>query len=441
MVYASSSAWVGCSWVPSPALTTLPFTHWASRCGAPEAGCRTTIASDPIASSVSAVSLRLSPLETLLPLAEKLMTSAESRLAASSKEMRVRVESSKKRLTTVRPRSVGSFLTSRPASAESICAAVSRTSVASARSRSPASSRCRFTVSLVRLRGRSAPRSQPSLRCPLPVASLGIPLRQQDLVHAVGLGQPDLDLLAAGGRHVLADVVGADRQLPVAAVDQDRELHRPRPAEVAQRVQGGPDRAPGEQDVVDEDHEPAVDARAGQLRGLQRADPAQPQVVAVQRDVDGPDVDRGSGERLDAGGQPPGEGGTAGGDADQHQVGEELTGLLDELVGHAVDDAGDVGGGEQRAGRCGAARFWIAGRSRGRAGHQASFPASRDGSLKEWGGPATTVLDPSPGPLPRGWSPAGGTGGAGDRTCVLLLRARTDQYAPSQPVATTLDGQ
>jgi hypothetical protein len=33
-------------------------------------------------------------LETLLPFAEKLMTSADSRLAASSKEMRVRVESS-----------------------------------------------------------------------------------------------------------------------------------------------------------------------------------------------------------------------------------------------------------------------------------------------------------------------------------------------------------
>jgi hypothetical protein len=55
------------------------------------------------------VSLRDSPLESEEPLAEKLMTSADSRLAAASNEMRVRVESSKKRLTTVRPRSVGSF--------------------------------------------------------------------------------------------------------------------------------------------------------------------------------------------------------------------------------------------------------------------------------------------------------------------------------------------
>ncbi len=94
IVYASSSAWVGCSWVPSPALTTLPSTQLASRCGAPLAGWRMTTASAPIACSVSAVSLRLSPLETLEPLAEKLMTSAERRLAAASNEIRVLVESS-----------------------------------------------------------------------------------------------------------------------------------------------------------------------------------------------------------------------------------------------------------------------------------------------------------------------------------------------------------
>ena len=60
-------------------------------------------ASAPMASSVSAVSLRDSPLETEEPRDWKLMTSALRRLAAVSKEMRVRVESSKKRLTTVLP--------------------------------------------------------------------------------------------------------------------------------------------------------------------------------------------------------------------------------------------------------------------------------------------------------------------------------------------------
>jgi hypothetical protein len=43
------------------------------------------------------------------PLAEKLITSAESLLAAASKEILVRVESSAKRFTIVRPRKVGSF--------------------------------------------------------------------------------------------------------------------------------------------------------------------------------------------------------------------------------------------------------------------------------------------------------------------------------------------
>ena len=94
IVYASSSAWVGCSWVPSPAFSTLPCTQPASRCGAPDAGCRITTASAPIASSVSAVSFRLSPLATLDPFAEKLITSADSRLAAASNEILVRVESS-----------------------------------------------------------------------------------------------------------------------------------------------------------------------------------------------------------------------------------------------------------------------------------------------------------------------------------------------------------
>ena len=86
---------------------------------------RMTTASAPIACRVRAVSLRLSPLDTLEPLAEKLMTSALSRLAAASNEMRVRVESSKNRLTTVRPRSVGSFLIGRSATPSS-SSAVSR---------------------------------------------------------------------------------------------------------------------------------------------------------------------------------------------------------------------------------------------------------------------------------------------------------------------------
>jgi hypothetical protein len=52
------------------------------------------MASAPIAWSVSAVSLRLSPFETDDPEVVKLMTSAERRFAAISNEIRVRVEAS-----------------------------------------------------------------------------------------------------------------------------------------------------------------------------------------------------------------------------------------------------------------------------------------------------------------------------------------------------------
>ena len=247
IVNASSSAWVGCSWVPSPALTTAPRIQpeWASRCGAPEAWWRTTTASAPIASRVSAVSLRLSPLETLEPLAEKLMTSADSRLAAASNEIRVRVESSKNRLTTVRPRRVGSFLIGRSASRAS-SSAVSRTSSASSRVEVGGGEQV-----LVHRAVPSPARAVPSMQ----------DLRRRRRVSSSSTRTRS----PAGGGQVLADVVGADRQLAVAAVDQDGELDRLGPPEVAERVEGGPDRAAGVEHVVDEDDDAAVDAlrRAG----------------------------------------------------------------------------------------------------------------------------------------------------------------------------------
>ena len=134
---------MGCWWVPSPALRTGTLIHpaWASRWAAPQARWRMTTASAPMAMIVWAVSFRDSPLETLEPLAEKLMTSALRRLAAASKDRRVRVESSKKRLTTVLPRRVGSFLTAWRWVA-AMASAVSRTMTASSWVRSLALSRC-----------------------------------------------------------------------------------------------------------------------------------------------------------------------------------------------------------------------------------------------------------------------------------------------------------
>ena len=51
---------------------------------------------------------------------------------------------------------------------------------------------------------------------------------------------------------VLADEVGADRHLAVAAVDEHGDLDRARPAEPAEHVERDPHRASGREDVVDE---------------------------------------------------------------------------------------------------------------------------------------------------------------------------------------------
>ncbi len=100
-----------------------------------------TKASTPIESRVSMVSRSDSPLETDEPFAETLMVSADSHLPAISNEVRVRVESSKKMFTTVRPRRAGSFFTGRDCTC-CISSATSRIDVADARSRSAALSRC-----------------------------------------------------------------------------------------------------------------------------------------------------------------------------------------------------------------------------------------------------------------------------------------------------------
>src|SRR5262245_13950151 len=89
------------------------FVSFDSVWGAPDAGRRMTTQSAAIASSVLAVSINVSPLETLLVEAEILTTSAERRLPAISNDVRVRVDASKKRLMTVFPRSVGTFLIGR----------------------------------------------------------------------------------------------------------------------------------------------------------------------------------------------------------------------------------------------------------------------------------------------------------------------------------------
>ena len=89
----------------------------------------------------------------------------------------------------------------------------------------------------------------------------------RDLVDAVDLLDAHVDALVLRGRQVLADVVGADRQLAVAAVDEHRELDAGRAAEVEERVDRRAHRAPGVEHVVD-DHDRAAVDREVELGGV-----------------------------------------------------------------------------------------------------------------------------------------------------------------------------
>src|SRR3954452_9019993 len=101
--------------------------------------------------------------------------------------------------------------------------------------RAPAGARCRHG---------SGPRSRAdaSYRCLLQLAD-------RDLVDAIDLFDADVHALVACGRKVLADVVGPDRQLAVAAVGQDRELHPLRAPVVEERIDRGADGPPGVENV------------------------------------------------------------------------------------------------------------------------------------------------------------------------------------------------
>ena len=123
----------------------------ASLCAEPLDECRRTMASAPMASRVWAVSFRDSPFETEEPLAAKLITSAESLFAASSKEILVLVESSKNRFTTVLPRKVGSFFISRSLTSD-MSSARSSNLIAWSLSRSAAERRCLMIRSPLRPR-------------------------------------------------------------------------------------------------------------------------------------------------------------------------------------------------------------------------------------------------------------------------------------------------
>src|SRR5258706_2239770 len=218
MVKRSSKPCVGCAWRPSPALITCScgLTWRAIRNGAPDEAWRTTKISACIAERLATVSSRDSPFVADDTAMFRLMTSAERRLAAISKVVRVRVEGSKKRLNTLFPRRIGTFLTSRSVTPAKD-SAVSRICVRISRGSPSMESRCcssPFSLSC-------------GLRC-----TVGLQ-REDELAGRLALqAQP----LAVGDLHFRAHVLGADRQLPAAAVGKHHQRDARRPAVVEQLV-------------------------------------------------------------------------------------------------------------------------------------------------------------------------------------------------------------
>jgi hypothetical protein len=172
----------------------------------------------------------------------------------------------------------------------------------------------------------------------------------------------------------------------VAAVDEDRELHGARTPYVVQRVEGGADGAAGEEHVVDEDDQPAVDAVTGDLGAGQRTRRVHAQVVAVHGDVEGADRDRAAGDLRELVGQPAGQEDTPGGNAEEHHVVGAL-GAFDDLVGDAGQHPRDVGALENGP-RIGLVLLLVL---LGVHTKRTSFSASRDGSLKDVGIAPPTV--------------------------------------------------
>src|SRR5882672_87527 len=288
----SSRPWVGWAWRPSPALITCRCgaTWLAMRCAAPLEECLTTNMSACIAERLSTVSSSVSPLLDEDAAIFRLMTSAERRLAAISKVVRVRVEGSKKRLKIDFPRSSGTFFTSRPVTPMND-AAVSRICTSTSRGSPSIVSRC-WSV-------------------PSPLSC------------GFRIGEPQYELAAlvprqaqepAGGHHERgAYVLRGDRQLPLAPVDERRELDLPRTPVVEQLVHRRTHGAPGVEDDVHHDDMPAVHIE-GNLGGLHLvAQAGRVEVVAVERNVEG--AHRGREAKLPM--QALGEPCTPGADADQ----------------------------------------------------------------------------------------------------------------------------
>src|SRR3989440_1961079 len=194
----------------------------------------------------------------------------------------------------------------------------------------------------------SAPSGTPTNARPSSNTSAACVLARNDhrLVDSVLFLHQDLDALGVGRRHVLADVIGADRQLPMAAVDEHRELDRARPAKVHHRVHRGA-RCPAVVDhVIDQDHHLAVDLwhLAHRLATIGRP---KVKVVAMQRHVETAERDVALFHPRQDGGQALGQDVAFAHDADDHDV-IDTSVALDDLVRDAMQRPADLVGVHHR---------------------------------------------------------------------------------------------
>ena len=193
----------------------------------------------------------------------------------------------------------------------------------------------------------STSRSSIDSRCFTPGSSLSSVAELHELDAVVPpstSAQPHADVLADAGGEVLAHEVGPDGQLPVAAVDEDRELDRPGATELGERVHGGAHGAAGVEHVVDEHHDPAGDVD-GDLGGAGGRDRPEADVVAVEGDVEGADGDVEVLELRDGVGEAAGDGQTPGVETHEHDV-VGATVALHDLVGDPGLRAAEVAGVE-----------------------------------------------------------------------------------------------
>jgi hypothetical protein len=141
----------------------------------------------------------------------------------------------------------------------------------------------------------------------------------------------DPHVIRYGGRHVLADEVGANRELAMTTVHEDREADRARTPVIDEGVHGRAHGATGEEHVVDEHHDTVVDGERdlGLTHHRRIADTRE--VVAIQSDIDGAQGKIDALVRANGVADPRRESIAARADADDREKGE-IAVALDDLV-------------------------------------------------------------------------------------------------------------